>query len=381
MLLPTYLPESFGGAEQQTRKLAHALNALGVEVTILAPRLKRHTPRREKDGRISIIRFPLRRAPNLGGRHSLSFLSWCLQIGLWLVRNRHAYDVIHIVHGRLHAVPGVSAGKWLKKPVLIKVGRGGEHFDLGSVRRKFLYGQFFAKLIARHATVWIANSAEIAADLKTAGVASKKIFNIPNGVELPTLGATNWGAERRFLYLGRFDSEKALDRMIRGFADLPASASASLTLAGTGACEKQLKALVAKLELEQRVIFLPPVTDIAPLFEAADFFLSTSLSEGQSNAMLEAMAFAVPPVVSRVSGTGDAVTNGVTGITFPAADAPAYRAALERALSMPEKDYRAMAAAARATAEENFAMSKVAMQYLGIYEAVSTHQTESQHAS
>jgi glycosyltransferase involved in cell wall biosynthesis len=380
MVLPTYLPESFGGAEQQTRKLARALSELGVQITILAPRLKRGTPRREKDGDVSIVRFPLRRAPNLGGRHSLSFLSWCLQIGFWLVRSRRAYDVIHIVHGRLHALPAVLAGRWLRKPVIVKLGRGGDHFDLISVRSKFLYGPSFARLIAHHTTTWIANSAEIATDLKTAGIVPEQIFEIPNGVELPELPSRQWRSERRFLYLGRFDSEKALDHMIWGFAALPAGASASLTLAGRGACEDELKTLVSEFGLDSRVVFLPPVADIAPLFGAADFFLSTSLSEGQSNAMLEAMAFAVPPVVSRVSGTADTVTDGTSGITFPAGDDIAYLAALKRALSMNEDDYRAMAAAARATAEAKFAMGTVATLYLDIYRRINASPMERRYA-
>lgn len=367
MVLPTYLPESFGGAEQQTRKLALALGELGAQVTILAPRLIHATPRIEKNGAVTVIRFPLHKAPNLGGRHSLSFLSWCIQMGLWLARNRDDFDVIHVVHGRLHALPAVLMGRWLKRPVLIKLGRGGDHFDITSVRRKFLYGPLVARLIVRYANGWIANSGEIAQDLGAVGVAPERIFRFPNGVELPALRSKAWREERQFLYLGRFDSEKALDRMIRGFAALPPSVSARLTLAGTGACEAALKTLAAKLGLDGRVTFRPPVADIGPLFNEADFFLSTSLSEGQSNAMLEAMAFAVPPVVSEVSGTGQTVTDGKTGIAFKAGNDEAYRAALSRALALSESDYRAMAAAARQVAEEKFAIGTVAQLSIRAY--------------
>ncbi len=48
------------------------------------------------------------------------------------------------------------------------------------------------------------------------------------------------------------------------------------------------------------------------------------------------------PLTACVSGTGDIVTDGATGITFPAGDEAGYLAALKRALSMLEKDYRAM---------------------------------------
>ena len=143
----------------------------GVAVTLLAPRLERRTPAREREGPVVVRRFRLRAAPNLGGRHLDAFLWWCLCISSWLWRNRRSYDLIYVVHGRLHAFPAVVAGKWLRKPVVVKPGRGGEtHFDLSVVQRKRLLGSFFARRIARNTTAWVANSREIAADLSRWGV-------------------------------------------------------------------------------------------------------------------------------------------------------------------------------------------------------------------
>ncbi len=59
---------------------------------------------------------------------------------------------------------------------------------------------------------------------------------------------------------------------------------------------------------------------MTPYLREADVYLSTSLSEGMSNALLEAMSHAVMPVVSRVSGVGDVVEEGVTGLLFPPGD-------------------------------------------------------------
>ena len=166
MVLPAYFPETFGGAEHQTRRFAQALARRGVSVTMLAPRLKGGTPSREEEGPVLVRRFRLRAAPNLGGRHFDSFAWWCLCISSWLWRNRRRYDLIYVVHGRLHAFPATLAGRGLHKPVVVKPGRGGEvSFDLSVVRRKRLLGSFFARSIARNTTAWVANSKEIAADL------------------------------------------------------------------------------------------------------------------------------------------------------------------------------------------------------------------------
>src|SRR5262245_2494145 len=71
LVLPTYFPESYGGAEQQTRRFARVLVERGAFVTIIAPRLSRSTPQRSAIDGVPIQRLRLRAAPNLGGRHML----------------------------------------------------------------------------------------------------------------------------------------------------------------------------------------------------------------------------------------------------------------------------------------------------------------------
>ena len=54
-----------------------------------------------------------------------------LCICTWLWRNRRSYDLIYVVHGRLHAFPAATSGRWVRKPVVVKPGRGGDvGFDL-----------------------------------------------------------------------------------------------------------------------------------------------------------------------------------------------------------------------------------------------------------
>jgi glycosyltransferase involved in cell wall biosynthesis len=217
VVLPAYLPESYGGAEQQTRRLARALARRGAAVTLLAPRLARGTPAREREGPVVVRRFHLRAAPNLGGRHFDAFLWWCGCISAWLWRNRCSYDVIYVVHGRLHAFPAAIAGTWLGKPVLVKPGRGGEaHFDLSVVRRKRLLGPLFARSIARNTTAWVANSREIAADLSGWGIPRERVQAIPNGIDIPEDRRRETGnGVVSFLSMGRLDAEKAVDQTIR----------------------------------------------------------------------------------------------------------------------------------------------------------------------
>jgi glycosyltransferase involved in cell wall biosynthesis len=372
MVLPTYLPESYGGAEQQSRKLCEALAQLGVAVTVLAPRLRAATPVRESHGTTTIERLRVRRAPNLGGRHLGSFVAWCAKLAWWLYARRHQYDVIHVIHGRLHAVPAAVAGHLLGKPILVKVGRGGEHFDLTVVRNKRLGGPMFSRLLARHTTAFVANSREIACDLHAVGIPDSRIHRVPNGVELPS--ADQRRRERtfgtppvRFVYFGRLDPEKALDRMIRGFGALGAGPRARLTIVGEGVCTAELVALVARLNLQAHVLFRPPVSDVSVLLRDADFYVSTSLSEGMSNALLEAMSWGVPPVVSRVSGVDDIVTQGRSGLVFEPGDDHGYVAALQTAMAMTAPAWQLMSQSAAETARRFFAIDVVARRHVALY--------------
>jgi glycosyltransferase involved in cell wall biosynthesis len=368
MILPAYLPESFGGAEQQTRRFAQALAHRGAAVTLLAPRLERRTPAREREGPVVVRRFRLRAAPNLGGRHLDAFLWWCACICAWLWRNRRSYDVIYVVHGRLHAFPAVVAGRWLRKPVVVKPGRGGEaHFDLSVVDRKRLLGSFFARGIARNTTAWIANSREIAADLARGGVPRERVHAIPNGIDIPenvTRQPTNGVVQ--FLSMGRLDVDKAVDQTIRAFAALPADTPARLTILGDGPCRQELEALSRRLGQARRIVFTGAVADVTPYLREADVYLSTSVSEGMSNALLEAMSHAVMPVVSRVSGVAELLEEGVAGLVFPAGDEAALAGRLAESLAMTRERRRATGEAAQA-AVCRFSLDWVAELHLSLY--------------
>jgi len=372
MILPAYLPESFGGAEQQTRRLAQTLTRRGAAVTLLAPRLNRGTLARECEGPVVVRRFRLREPPNLGGRHLDSFLLWGLCVAAWLWRHRRAYDVIHIIHGRLHAFPAAIAGNWLGKPVLVKPGRGGkDHFDLLVVQRKRLLGSFFARGIAHNTTAWVATSREIAADLARWGVSRERVHAIPNGVEIPMdLAPPTRNGVVHFLSMGRLEPEKAVDQTIRAFAALPTETPAQLTILGDGRGYDELRALSRSLAQESRIVFKGAVADVTPHLRDADIYLSSSVSEGMSNALLEAMSHGLIPLVSQVSGVADIVQQGVSGLLYPPGDETALAARLEEALAMTPERRRGMSEAAQAVTRAHFSLDRVAEQHLALYREV-----------
>ena len=109
---------------------------------------------------------------------------------------------------------------------------------------------------------------------------------------------------------------------------------------------------------------------MTPYLREADVYVSTSVSEGMSNALLEAMSNGVMPVVSRVSGADDLVEEGVSGLLFPPGDEAALAARLEKSLSMTAERRRAMGEAAREAIRARFSLDGIAEQHLSLYRSL-----------
>lgn len=73
-------------------------------------------------------------------------------------------------------------------------------------------------------------------------------------------------------------------------------------------------------ELERRVLPVGRSHDVPGLLNAMDVFVQTSLREGMSNTLLEAMSSGLPAVVTRVGGNPEVVDEGITGWLFAPGD-------------------------------------------------------------
>jgi len=88
-----------------------------------------------------------------------------------------------------------------------------------------------------------------------------------------------------------------------------------LRLAGDGPLRKPLESLVDELGLQTNVEFAGVLSgrDLTEALSAADLYLSTSLSDGTSVSLLEAMAVELFPIVSDIEGNREWITDGVNG--------------------------------------------------------------------
>lgn len=95
---------------------------------------------------------------------------------------------------------------------------------------------------------------------------------------------------------------------------------ALLVFVGDGSERHALEALTETLGLQDAVRFVGAVNNARELIPAADLCMLTSLSEGLSVTLLEAMAAAKPIVATDVGGNPEAVEHGKTGLLVPPRD-------------------------------------------------------------
>lgn len=145
-----------------------------------------------------------------------------------------------------------------------------------------------------------------------------QITVLKNPVALPLLVPNRSGREQvTFVFLGLFKHNKGPFDLIKAFGILPASdkAVAQLILAGSGDTETAQQ-LVDELSLTKHVqikSWLDPAQRDQLLMNA-DVFVLPSYYEGLPMAMLEAMAWGLPVVVTSVGGIPEVITHGQQGL-------------------------------------------------------------------
>ena len=140
-----------------------------------------------------------------------------------------------------------------------------------------------------------------------------------------------------------------------------------LVLVGDGPELATLRARVAELNLGD-LAWLPGRLDgVERVLRGFDIFVLTSLNEGISNTILEAMATGLPIVATAVGGNPELVDDGDTGFLVPVSDAEALSRVLGRYLAEPELR-RQQGRQARDKAERHYSLNVMVDRYVSVYD-------------
>ncbi len=153
--------------------------------------------------------------------------------------------------------------------------------------------------------------------------------------------------------------------MLRAFAKL--SEPARLVIAGAGPQKQALELLAKRHGIDGQVRFLGYVPDVSPWMRAADGFLLTSRWEGLPMAVFEAAACELAQIATRVSGTCEAIEDGVTGLLAEPGDYAGLADAMNRLMTMPVEERKEMGARGRQRVIEQFSLEAALDRHEALY--------------
>jgi len=213
---------------------------------------------------------------------------------------------------------------------------------------------------------------------------------IPTGVDpsaFPIREArTNSDLPLQILYLGRIHPKKGLDVLLEALAGM--RLRAELKIAGPSddsEFETRCRAIVSDRNLASRVQWVGSLQGDQKIaaFHSSDVFVLPSWQEGLSIAVLEAMACALPVIISEHCHFPEVGRHGAGTVVVN--EAQAVTAALDRIAAMPESARSEMGIAGRRLVEQRYSWDSIVDQLESAYHELgyedNSNRSESADAS
>ena len=295
-------------------------------------------------------------------------------------------DIVHLHGFSQKSILLIALAKLMHKKIVIKLTSVG-HDDPASIR-----AQGAAMWAAyRRADRYIGVTPRFEDGFAATGLDRARFTFIPNGVDLDRFKPASDGVRAELqhqlriptgepvvLFVGFFSREKNPDVLFEAWLSLlERGVRSSLVFIGAtrgsyyeidAGIAERIKAKATRRGVIDQIVFVEAEDHIEHYFRAADVFALPTAREGLPNVLLEAMASAVPPVITRLDGVTDWIVEpGVTGELVPSIDDKAFADALQKLLTSPERR-EAMGKAAREHVAANFSIAATAQKTFEVYE-------------
>ncbi|MGH8776836.1 MAG: glycosyltransferase family 4 protein [Jiangellaceae bacterium] len=367
--------DPIGGMQTHTHELSLALDALGVEQTIVTTR----PPTAARDealgahGRIIRLGLPVRRFRQL--------YSW--PAAVLLPRLASSGDLVHVHLGEdLAVVPlAMRAARRRRLPLVMTVHTSVRHTLGTSGAGAWLLkhvGGYFERHGSDAAAAVIVLTPRLAEAMDADGVRTP-VHVLPSGVVPQAFDSTTpYGPISaipgpRVLFLGRLHAQKQVDVLVRAAAYLP---QAQVVLVGDGPHRMSLERLARQAGVVERVHFVGfvPHQDVPAVLLAADVLVMPSRYEELGTAMLEAMQAGVPIVASDTGGIPAVITHEHNGLLVPPGDPLALVDAVDRLLA--DRAFASALASAARVDVGRYDWTVLARRVLDIYGGVLSARAE-----
>ena len=292
--------------------------------------------------------------------------------------HKHRIDIAHTRSwGTL--LEGMLAAKAAGVPAIIH----GEHGFLKADTKKHILIQ---RLLWRTADQVMCVSEALRDKIAaTIGFPKDRIHVIKNGVDINRYNLSPNGNDFKaamgfptedFLFgsIGRLVPVKDYATLLRAAKVVMTSVpNSQLIFVGDGPRRHELEVLANDLGIAGRVHFLKWSEEVPRIMAALDVFVLSSISEGMSNSILEAMCSCKPVVATAVGGNPELVVDGKTGILVPSKDPQQMGHAILELLR-DSKKRRRMGEAGRQRVEAEFSLPQMIRNYEKMYVRVASRR-------
>lgn len=357
--------------------LVYGLDAAGMENGVInicnllpsdqfAPSICTLTPKGAAQNRVDKDRVEVNHVP----RHCRNDPTFPIRLA-WLMR-RQRINILH-THNWATMIEGLVAARLAGVSMVVH----GEHGKLQDFRRRI-----FTQRWGWRAVDQVLSVSGALADRMThvVGFPRYRIQVIPNGVDTERfrpLDSTKSELRRQLglppsgLLIGmvaRFVRFKDHAGVIRAVAMLRGRGTQThLAFAGSGPLRGELEQLASALGVSDCVHFLGEMPRVERLLHALDVFVSNSShNEGMSNAILEALACAIPVVATRVAASPELLDEGSAGLLISPRDPDALATALRQLVDKPELR-KLLSQAGRQRIEDRYGIGSMVESYGRLY--------------
>jgi glycosyltransferase involved in cell wall biosynthesis len=334
-------PSEPGGAQRRTTLLAEALAERGWRVLVVGRTAGGARPSVTRAGSVTVFEVP-----GFGRRRLGASLFLCSSVVAGLVSGGRSHGYLALQLSSPATAAGVC-GLLTGRPFVVMSSTSGTLSETSLLCDGFASSA--RRALLKRAAALVGQTEDAARELQA-------VFGTTPSAVLPTpvaiLDPPSLSGAPRAAFAGRLSEEKDLPRLLRAWETLAAERpDARLTLIGAGSAHRSVEAQLREQAqrspiLRASVTFTGWLADPSAELASSDVFVLPSLSEGMSNALLEACALGRIVVASDIAANR-AVLGGDYPLLFRAGDEAALLAALRGALDEVQVRARAQDAIAQ----------------------------------
>ena len=295
---------SGGGAERVTCNLANYLNENGYNIDVLTMSNKRDAYKldseikrinlldeKELKGRIKNIRIRMRRLKE------------------YVKKNQDVSCYIVMLPVTIFML--IRLKRLTKSKIIISERNNPSSYKL--------YEKLIMKYSARKCDGLVVQTKEIGSWYKNV----KNKIVIPNAVNKDIVFPKRGKIEKKIVSVSRLEKQKNIPMLIDAFEKFQTEyPDYKLEIYGKGSLEKKLKSEVKKRKLDDKIVFMEYVNNVAEKIANAACFVLTSNHEGIPNALIEAMCIGIPCIATESDGGGvkSLIIDGENGVLIQKGD-------------------------------------------------------------